>query len=105
MAPGILLDWRHCGVDLVVILHHEIDIGREFTGSGDDFSFDCNSSGGGGTRAPDKPRCGPYHRLRLDCINRAGRLARLSLLPALDALRVLGLVLARQATTEEIDAL
>ena len=28
----VLLDWRHWSVDLVVILHHEIDIGREFHG-------------------------------------------------------------------------
>ena len=39
MAPGVLLDWRHCGVDLVVILHHEIDIGREFHGLGERFQF------------------------------------------------------------------
>jgi hypothetical protein len=34
-----LLDWRHCGVDLVVILHHEIDIGREFHGLRGRFQF------------------------------------------------------------------
>ena len=39
MAPGVLLDWRHCGVDLVVILHHEIDIGREFHGLRGRFQF------------------------------------------------------------------
>ena len=39
MAPGVLLDWRHCGVDLVVILHHEIDIGRKFHGLGERFQF------------------------------------------------------------------
>ena len=33
------LDWRHCGVDLVVILHHEIDIGREFHGLRGRFQF------------------------------------------------------------------
>ena len=35
----VLLDWRHCGVDLVVILHHEIDIGREFHGLRGRFQF------------------------------------------------------------------
>ena len=39
MAPWVLLDWRHCGVDLVVILHHEIDIGREFHGLRERFQF------------------------------------------------------------------
>ena len=39
MAPGVLLDWRHCGVDLVVILHDEIDIGREFHGLRERFQF------------------------------------------------------------------
>jgi hypothetical protein len=39
MAPGVLLDWRHCSVDLVVILHHEIDIGRKFHGLGERFQF------------------------------------------------------------------
>jgi len=39
MAPGVLLDWRHCRVDLVVILHHEIDIGREFHGLRGRFQF------------------------------------------------------------------
>ena len=38
-TPGVLLDWRHCGVDLVVILHHEIDIGREFHGLRGRFQF------------------------------------------------------------------
>jgi hypothetical protein len=40
LAPGllrVLLDWRQCGVELVVILHHEIDIGREFHGLGGRF--------------------------------------------------------------------
>ena len=36
---GVLLDWRHCSVDLVVILHHEIDIGREFHGLRERFQF------------------------------------------------------------------
>ena len=35
----VLLDWRHCSVDLVVILHHEIDIGREFHGLRERFQF------------------------------------------------------------------
>jgi hypothetical protein len=39
LAPGVLLDWRHCGVDLVVTLHHEIDIGREFHGLRKRFQF------------------------------------------------------------------
>ena len=26
----MLLEWRHCGVDLVVILHNKIDIGGKF---------------------------------------------------------------------------
>src|SRR5262245_33519810 len=34
---GVLLDWRHCSVDLVVILLHEIDIGRKFHGLGERF--------------------------------------------------------------------
>ena len=32
-----LLDWRHGGDKLVVILYHEIDIGREFHGFGEGF--------------------------------------------------------------------
>lgn len=34
-----LLDWRHGGDKLVVVLHHEIDIGREFHGLGGGFQF------------------------------------------------------------------
>jgi hypothetical protein len=39
MPLMVLLDWRHCGVELVVILHHEIDIRGKFHGLGWRFQF------------------------------------------------------------------
>ena len=39
LALGVLLDWRHCSVDLVVILHHQSDIGRKFHGLWERFQF------------------------------------------------------------------
>ena len=39
VRAGVLLDWRHGGVNLVIILHHEVDIGRKFHGLGERFQF------------------------------------------------------------------